>query len=226
MAHQRRKTILDRRHGKPPSVKDLANIWRDDVIQKLLGYVWEAYDYVYANYLSQIPVDEDYDDLERSITELLEHNIQDNIDRYLSYRVQHESFERETRDVSPAQPPQYDIAFVWNRDPQIKWPLEAKIAKTDGNIAPYIKDIKEQFLTCRYAPFSNGGAMLCYLKRGSATKLLSNIEKRLGCTLSQYAGFPERPHKTSEHTRTVPTGKDYPVHFRCHHLIMPFVRHE
>jgi hypothetical protein len=106
------------------------------------------------------------------------------------------------------------------------WPLEAKIVKTDDdiddNLRDYIQTLRERFLMCKYAPFSNGGAMLCYFKAGDITTLLGNIEGRLECSLSQYAGFPDRPHRISEHVRTVPPEKagTYPAHFRCHHIIM------
>lgn len=226
MVRQRSKTIADQRHGKPPGVDALVKIWQEDAIHTLLSYVWDAYDYVYANCLSQIPFTENYEDFERSVTQELERKIQDSLDRYLPYQVQHNPSERESRKPPPAMPPQYDIAFVLRSDPRIMWPLEAKVVRTDKdtttNLGAYISEIQEQFLTCRYAPFSNGGAMLCYFKFGSVTTLLGNIEKRLGCVLLEYKGFSDRPHRVSEHTREVPLGKEgiYPSHFRCHHIIM------
>ncbi len=230
MARQQgRPTMHEKLHRKHPDVDALVKIWRDDMVQQMLTYVWEAYDYVYTNCLSNLSFEnEDYEDLERSITEDLEGRLQDCIDRYLPYRVQHEASERESRKPAPASPPQYDIAFVWRANPRIMWPLEAKVVKTDqdntsSNLGEYVKEVQDNFLTCRYAPFSNGGAMLCYFKSGNVTSLLNNIANRLGCTLSVYPCFHERPHRTSEHMRTVPEDKkgQYPAHFCCHHLIMP-----
>lgn len=232
MARPRGKTFAEKQRGIPPGVKELVSIWHDDAIHTLLGYVWDAYDYVYANCLHKIPPTENYDDLERSITQELEPAMQDLLDRYLPYYIQHSPRERETRQPPPAMPPEYDIAFVWRGDPRIMWPLEAKVVDTDKdtvrNLDAYISEIHEQFLTCRYAPFSNGAAMLCYLRQGSITLLLDNIAKRLGCTLVDYTRFPHRPHQTSEHTRTVPSGKEgaYPSNFRCHHIIMPLGNHD
>ena len=40
------------------------------------------------------------------------------------------------------------------------------------------------------------------------------------CTLSHHPDFLDREHRTSDHKRTVPAGRNYPCDFRCHHLIL------
>ena len=103
------------------------------------------------------------------------------------------------------------------------WPLEAKVLETPQAIADYERDVREQYLTCRYAPFSAAGAMLGYLLSGSAADALARIEAKLGCVLDPVPAFAERPHRMSSHCRTVPAGKNYPADFRCYHLILQYL---
>lgn len=225
MARPRGGIISDKR-GKPPGVDALVRIWTDEMTHRLLHHVWEAYDRFYSDLLSDIDWTEDYEQLERNISWEFVLAINNTMDKFLPCTVQHSPPEFETRSSRAAKPPEYDIAFVWKSDPRLMWPLEAKIVKTDNdiddNLRDYIQTLRERFLMCKYAPFSNGGAMLCYFKAGDITTLLGNIERRLECALPQYSGFPDRPHRISEHVRTVPPEKagTYPAHFRCHHIIM------
>lgn len=102
------------------------------------------------------------------------------------------------------------------------WPLEAKVLETDGEVSDYKKDVNNQFLTCRYAPFSSEGAMLGYLLRGSAENVFRNLGNKIPCSLTAHPDFENRPCKTSDHVRQVQAGKPYPSYFRCYHLILEF----
>ena len=206
-----------------PSFVAMACVWMQDPAQSLLGFVWTAYDGMRAH-----PPIIDTRDLERSITQLLDRRIDDAMTGFEPFYIQHGSFERETMAAPPAQPPAYDLAFVLRADERIMWPLEAKVLETASTLAEYERDVREQFLTCRYAPFSGSGAMLAYLLSGSASDALARIGKKLGCSLETVAQFPSRPHRVSKHHRSVPIGKTYPVDFRCHHLVLEYpglVRH-
>lgn len=183
----------------------------------MLGFVWQGY----AQMQNDKPVS-DGRDLERSITELLEPRIRRAMTGDEPFYVQHGSFERETMLPPPAQPPQNDIAFKLWSDERIMWPMEAKVLKTAGAVSEYIKDIHEQFLTCRYAPFSGEGAMLGYLLLGTADDAFQNIAKKTPCKLTDHPSFKSRPQKLSRHTRIVPSGKTYPSQFVCHHLLLEF----
>lgn len=223
----KRQTINERLHGSPPNSAELIALWNSTLINRLLGTVWEAYDDFHQTVLSRVPWTEDFVNMERSISQDFELAINRKLNGFLSVDVQHGRFEEESRSITKdnAQPPQYDIAFIWNADLRIMWPLEAKVLKSDAstetNLGNYVETLKERFLTGYYAPFSNGGAMVAYLKSGNAETVIENIATRMGCTLTQYPQFPVRCHKTSDHQRTIPAGKDYPVAFRCHHLILP-----
>jgi hypothetical protein len=185
----------------------------------LLGFVWQAYDLLIDEVLSDIDFTQIDDELERSITQYLEQKIHRFMTGDEPFDVQHGPYEFETRMEAPAQSPQYDIAFFLRQNPRIMWPLEAKVLRTDGAIADYIDAIQNRFLTCRYAPFSSEAGMLGYLLSGEPSKVFNNIETALSCALRDHPAFSNRTHKTSEHQRMVQTGKSYPHDFRCHHLI-------
>jgi hypothetical protein len=195
----------------------LAGQWAKDPAPQMLGFVWKAYDEM----LTKLPY-VDGRDLERSITQLLEPRIREAMTGDEPYYIQHGAFERETMAPPPAQPPQYDLAFVLHADERIMWPLEAKVLETPGTLAEYGREVREQFLTCRYAPFTTSGAMLGYLLTGSAADALIKIGAKLNTTLDQVADFPQRPHRESMHKRNAPPGKQYPIDFKCHHMILEY----
>jgi hypothetical protein len=92
-----------------------------------------------------------------------------------------------------------------------------------GSVAPYINDVKDQFLPADMRLFLVREVCLVifYLVRPDIA--FSKIEKGVPCTLSHHQEFLARNHKTSDHKRTVPPDKLYPANFRCHHLILNIV---
>jgi hypothetical protein len=220
---RRGKTIPEKRWPDTPDFVQVAKDWRDDAITILVKLVWEGYDLLKTDVLSNINCDqaeEKLEQIERSITQSLERRIHNVMTGYEPFGDQHEVYEWESRESAQAQPPQYDIAFFLRDNERIIWPLEAKVLNSDGAVAPYIHDVKDQFLTCRYAPFSSEGGMLGYLLYGEPNIAFSNIEKGVPCTLIHHQEFIDRNHKTSDHIRRVPLDKTYPANFRCHHLIL------
>ena len=122
----------------------------------------------------------------------------------------------------PAQPPEYDLAFVFRADERVFWPIEAKVLESPSNVSNYVRDICEEFLSCRYGPFANSGAMLAYLLSGQADSVFKSIEEKLGCSLHPVAEHPRKPTRVSHHLRTVPAGKAYPTEFDCYHLVLGY----
>ncbi|WP_317152369.1 hypothetical protein [Sphingopyxis indica] len=198
-----------------PAFIALARAWMANPSKQFVGLVWAGY----ADMRAAPPVI-DNRDLERSITQLLEPRIRKAMSGDEPFYIQHGPYEHETMRPPPAQPPQYDLAFVLRADERIMWPLEAKIMETPKKIAPYVKDVRDEFLTCRYGPFSNSGAMLGYLLEGESADALAAIETALGCRLEPLAEHPGKPGSLSRHDRTVPVGKGYPARFDCYHLIL------
>lgn len=216
----RRRTIGEERWLDTPDFVSIAAVWRKEASTLLLGFIWQAYDLLREEVLSYLDFTKTEDELERSITQYLERMIRRVMTGDEPFDVQHGPYEFETRKEPPAQSPQYDIAFVLHENMRVMWPLEAKVLKTDGTVADYVDDIQNQFLFCRYAPFSSEGGMLGYLLSGEPAKVFDNIEAKLPCVLHPHPEFLDRDHKISEHNRMVEEGKFYPQEFRCHHLIL------
>lgn len=214
----RRGNIFKNRYPNTGDFVELAKEWNPDAISIMMKLVWEGYDRL----VNDLNCDGTEEQLERSITQCLERRIRRNM-TYEFFDIQHEVYEIESSQSAQAQPPQYDIAFILTANERIIFPLEAKVLKSDSAVGEYIKEIKDNFITCRYAPFSSQGGMLGYLFSGDSNKAFSNIETKVPCTLNDHPDFPTRDHKTSDHQRVVPSGKSYPVNFRCHHLLFKII---
>ena len=206
-----RVTSIDRDFVK------LACSWMQDPAQNFLGFIWSAYKDMTAS-----PPNVNAKDLERSITQLLEPRLRKNMTGYEPFYIQHWPYERETMKAPPAQPPQYDLAFVFLADERIMWSMEAKVLETSKRVSAYIRDVKKEFLTCRYAPFSNSGAMLGYLLTGNASDVFDAIAQKLDCVLEPVSEYPRKPNRLSRHQRNVPAGKPYPLDFECYHMMLEF----
>ena len=204
-------------HPVDPAFIALACSWMRSPATRFLGYVWNAYDDTKTN-----PLRVDSRDLERSITQAFEPRIRKVMSGYEPFFVQHGPYERETMEAPPAQPPQYDLAFVFWACDAVMWPIEAKVLETPGRVARYVRDVKKEFLTCRYAPFSDSGAMLGYLLKGNPSDAFLAIEKSLDGKLKAVPEHLSRPSRRSNHNRAVPSGKPYPPNFECYHLMLQF----
>ena len=97
-----------------------------------------------------------------------------------------------------------------------------KVLEVPGSVSNYVRDVREEFLSCRYGPFANSGAMLAFLLSGSADDVFNAIEKRLGCILHRVPEHPRKPNRVSHHLRKVPAGKAYPKEFACYHLVLGY----
>jgi hypothetical protein len=226
MIRRERKTISESVFSDKYDFVELAKTWRSDAITVLLNLVWQACDVYQYDVLSRVDLSQVNDQLERDITQGLSIEIDRVKSGDVPFTIRTEWFEMEGREPSPARPKQYDLAFIWSKPPNVRivWPIEAKILSSDGSISEYVKEITNNYLTCRYAPFSSEGGMLGYLLKGDCAKVFRNIEKAISCQLTHYPAFQEREHKTSDHQRIVPPNKSYPIKFRCHHLVLQLTK--
>ncbi len=215
-----RRTIGEARWPNAGEFVALARSWQPDAVTRLLGFVWAAYDLLCVEVLCQIDCTQADRELERSITQLLEPLIRRVMPGEQPFYVQHAPHEFETAKSGPGPPPVPDIGFIIWGHPRTMWPLEAKTLRTDGAVGPYVGELQDNLLGCRYAPFSSEGGMLGYLVAGDPARAFSNIAAKIPCELRAHPGFPDRDHRTSDHMRTVPSGKDYPREFRCHHMLL------
>ncbi len=186
---------------------------------QLLELVWKGYDRL-ARELVGIDFSAPIDDLEREITQMLEKRIHEVMTGFEPFVIQHGPYERETRRPAPAQPPQYDLAFILRANERVMWPLEAKVLPRA--LSQYIEDVQHEFLTCRYGPFSIEGGMLGYVVAGDVEDFLAVIAARIPAVLIGHPAFPTRPHRVSNHSRAVPPAKSYSADFRIHHLLLVF----
>ncbi len=150
---RRRQTISELRWPETDEFMAISKDWCETASINILTFVWKGYDLLVNEVFSEIDCSQAEDDIERDITQLLEPEIRSVMTGDEPYYVQHGSYERETRQVAPAQPKEYDIAFILRKNRRIIWPLEAKVLKTDGAVGEYVKEINENFITCKYAPF-------------------------------------------------------------------------
>lgn len=212
-------TYSERRWPDTPEFNSVLNSLKQAGSTVLLALVWKAYDRFCEETLAQVDCSKEDKDLERDVTQLFEPRIHEVMTGYEPFRVQHGPYERESREFAPAQPPQYDIAFILRDNERVMWPLEAKVLRTDKRVAEYVKEIQHNFLTCRYSPFSSEAAMLGYLLEGNCEVAFVNIAEKGTWKLIAHDLFSERDHRISDHEREIPEGKRYPKHFRCHHII-------
>lgn len=211
-----------------PLPSDLAQSWRHDAATILLSHVWQGYDLLCEEVLSQIDTREAGRGIETSLTQFLGHRIRRTIDGFAPYFLDPEFNEYETQRTAWGRPPQYDLAFVWYANERYAWPLEAKDLASDSDrsgIREYAGEVNDNFIPCRYAPFSGEAAMLGYLLSGDPETAITNIAAVISpCAMCDYPDFPDRHHKTSDHDRRVPEGESYPAKIRIHHLIMSIAR--
>lgn len=222
MTRRGRRTISEARWPDTPDFVELAKKWQCDAITVLLNLIWQGYDLYQEDVLSKVDLSQADDQLERDITQGLSIYIDTARSGFEPFILRTEWFENEQRMPSPARQKQYDLAFIWSSPPNVRivWPLEAKVLHSDGSVSEYVREITDNYLTCRYAPFSSEAGMLAYLLKGSPKNAFGNIAKSVPCLLTDHVDFQNRDHKTSDHQRIVPAGKNYPSNFRCHHLIL------
>jgi len=205
---------------------EITDQWTPELVIQSFELVWSAYDLLKIDVLTKVDCTKASKQIEKNINSLLQLRISRLMTGYEPFDVQHEVPEFETSHSDKAQPPSYDIAFILRSNERIILPLEAKVLKTDKTISKYINEVKSNFLTCRYSPFSSQAGMLGYCLGNNSQETFNNISVALPCTLSNHPNFIDRDHKISDHQRNVPVGKEYPVKFRCHHLLLQLTQQE
>ena len=194
-----------------------AEDWAAGVSIQVLDWTWRGFDAVRAGILASIDLTQPLEQLER---DLARHHFQEinmlwarETGGECAFAPHHEYPELETRAPAPAKPPAYDIAFVWNANRRIAWPVEAKVVPTPGTLADYLGDVKK-FTDGIAAPLSGGGAQIAYLLTGTTDDFFNNLSARLSSPLQTVPEFSARPHRTSHHTR------ELSPELLLHHLTM------
>lgn len=217
----RRPTIAELRWPETPEFVEAAKLLAENVVETMTNALWNGYDKLRHDVLIPLGQYEPGDEMERQVTLLLHSCVSDSLSGFEPFICRHAYREFETRLPAPAQAPEYDLAFVLRTNPRICWPVEAKVVATDRTIAAYVADIRDQYLTCRYAPFSSGGAMLAYMITGTTATFFDNIAGALACPMDTPSWAGSRAHRFSVHKRNGPKAGRKPHIFECHHLAMP-----
>ncbi len=217
----RGRSVLDLIWPKNSSeFTELAALFDENMTRCMLESTWAGYDQLQRILLKDIDLSMADEELERAITQLLEPKISAELTGNEPYYLQHGPYEYETRKPAPAQPPQYDLAFILVSNGRVMWPLEAKVLKSDEAVSRYVNSVEDEFLTGRYAPLVESGAMLGYLFKGEATTAFASISKALRTSLIPHADFEDRPHRVSSHNRIPKYPSVKQSMFQCHHLMM------
>ena len=108
----RRFTTLETVYPECAEFRSLAEEWSRDAIVQMLEWVWAGYEILRSDILFRVDWSRAKDDLERELTELLDARIRMGMPALTFCYLQHEKKERESRLPAPAQPPEYDLAFV------------------------------------------------------------------------------------------------------------------
>lgn len=194
-----------------------AEDWAAGASNQVLDWTWRAFDALHANVLSRVDMTQPLDQLERDLARHHFSEIQTlwakDTGGECAFHPHHEYPELETRSAAPAKPPAYDIAFVWNTNPRIAWPIEAKVVPTPGILAEYLGDVKK-FTDGIAAPLVGEGAQIAYLLSGGASDFFSNLSVKLALQLQDVPEFSTRPHRVGQHART--TAPD----LWLHHMVM------
>jgi len=181
-----------------------AKEWAGEVATQVLDWTWRAFDCLRANVLSGIDLNQPLEQLERDLTSNHFTEIQTlwayETGGYSAFYPHHEWPEMETRSPAPAKPPAYDIAFVWNDNRRVAWPIEAKVVPTAGTLSQYLADTAK-FIGGIAAPFVGEGAQIAYLLDGEIPEFFSKLSAGISVTLKEVTAFAARAHRVSSHTR-------------------------
>lgn len=212
-------TYLERRWPDSPAFQEIAFRWCEDHSLLLLDLVWRGYDRLISEDLNEV----DFSDTDEAKEESLNHLLALRIDQSKSgdepFCVQHQVPEQTKRKRGRGRSPQPDIGFTLYAHPRTVWPMEGKVLRGDQDVGPYVAEVQNNFITCRYATFSSEGAMLGYLLGGEPKHVFAALAKSLTPFLSPHPYFPNRPHRMTRHLRNETPHPNSPSDFVCHHLI-------
>ncbi len=212
-------TYLERRWPDSPAFQEIAQRWCEDQSRLLLDLVWQGFDLLLAHDLNVVPFSDSDEAKEESLNSLLALRIQQCKSGDEPFGVQHQPPEQTKRKRGKGRSPQPDIGFMLYDYPRAVWPLEGKILAQDQAVGPYVAEIRNNFITARYATFSSEGAMLGYLLHGEPDRAFAAIATRLRPALVQHPYFPDRPQRMTHHQRDHVPHPNSSGEFICHHLL-------
>lgn len=204
-----------------PEFAAIAEFWPEDLVNEMLGLVWDAFDQMKAQHFRGFDFAQPLEQLERSLTDLHADEIlllwKKRRDGFESFIPKPEAWEFRNRKNAGAMPPSIDIGFVLIENRAIRWNVEAKVLEEPSDVSRYLSDLTNKYLTGIGAALSDTAALVGYLRRGAEEDVFPHLQSRLRLNLQSCAKFAGRPHRITRHLRSVQGFSNKP--FTCHHLI-------
>ena len=216
-----RRSLLDVTHpSKDEQLTRLAAEWCGQATTQILTAIWGGIDLLRKELTDQVDFTAPLLNLERQLTLQLTFRIRKCLSQDEPYTVENQVPDEAMMLGARAAPPTPDIGFMFPQQPQLVWTIEAKVLQTDGAVSEYVKDLRNNFLTCRYSPFFAEGAMLGFLLAGHPAAAMVAVSESLAIKFEPRFAEPDREHQCSSHERVPPTGRTFATTFRCHHLVV------
>jgi hypothetical protein len=206
-----------------PEFDAIAELWPKNVVNEMLGLVWDAFDQMKAQHFQDFDFTQSVEQLERGLTDLHIDEItllwKQRRDGFESFIPKHEAWEFRNRKTASAMPPSIDIGFVLVANRSVRWNIEAKVLEHTSDVTRYLSDLTEKYLTGKGSALSDTAALAGYLRQGDPKDVFPNLEERLGQPLELCTGFKNRTHRITCHMRELVASNSEEA-FTCHHLIL------
>lgn len=198
-----------------------AREWAHEMTEQVLDWTWRAFDQLYERQLAQFDFQQPLEQIERDLTSKHFICILDvwrrETEGYCALIPVHEFPELASRPMGSGKPPAYDLAFVWQENQRVVWPIEAKVIKTSSALREYLQDV-DKFCSGKAAPFVEHGGLIAYLLAGSPSDFFMRLETKIGVPLTSPSSRGRRPYRISFHDRQVTP------RICLHHLVLPVSR--
>jgi hypothetical protein len=199
----------------------LANEWCGELSYRVLDLIWRGYVRLRRDNPSTMNKAD-----EREVTQHLVWRIRAAMSGFEPYECEHKPNIEESQHSPNAQPPEPDLGFIMHCDERVIWPVEAKILHQPSDVAAYVAEVQDNFVTGRYTALSDQGALLGYMLRGKPNAAFLHLENALACSLEPHPAFPRRPQRISQHRSIYVAGRspaNFPVGkaIACHHFMFP-----
>ncbi|HMS40340.1 MAG TPA: hypothetical protein PKE69_08950 [Pyrinomonadaceae bacterium] len=201
------------------SALNLGNEWNEGWKNCVFDIVWKAYDRLKAYYKSKNvePKDEIEDDITFALlrnADIVKNFYPANFRKVKIYnqppdKSKERNRKRNTNDIG---------VFFGDEIEKSEFIFESKKISTltVNGIGSYKEDL-DAYLEEYYGSHLAESSLIAYLHKGTTVEFFALVEKVIKRKLKQFSLFPSRPHKTSEHKKTVANAKN--PKFLCHHLI-------
>ena len=205
-----------------PEFAAIAELWPEDVVNEMLGLVWDAFDQMKAQHFQGFDFTQPLEQLERSLTDLHADEIlllwKERSDGFESFIPKQEAWAFRNRTNAGAMPPSIDIAFVLRANRSVRWNVEAKVLGQPSDVSRYLSDLTEKYLSGKGSALSETSALVGYLRKGLPDDVFPHLQRHIQQVLKPSPNFANRSHRITHHKRVVAEDDESP--FTCHHLIL------